>query len=363
MSDVTRVVQHVEGSGVQNRNTELPTNGRSRLIDVAQMSGVTKSVASRVLNDDATLSVREETRLRVLESAKKLGYQPHVGARALAGSRTRALALLIPDLTNPVYSRITRGAYSQARNRGYALLLAEDTAEEGVDEQFADLVASGRVDGLLIASARPSHPLLNLLPQTDIPYLFVNRSVADSGRNITMNLEAASTCAVAHLQELGHRHIGHVSGPEALSPGQGRRIGLLRAAREAGLPEPQVEPGEFSEKGGYDATLRLIRNHPRVTAVYTSTLNQAIGALHALHESGISVPEQISVISYDDLPLADYLQPPLTTIAMPLVELGRTAVDVLCNVLNGDTPTDLTIPSDPQVVSRRSTAPPLPSHP
>lgn len=331
--------------------------GRSRLIDVAELAGVTKSVASRILNNDATLSVRDETRLRVLESAKRLGYQAHAGARALAGSRTRALALLIPDLTNPVYSRITRGAYFQARTRGYALLLAEDTAEEGVDEQFADLVASGRVDGLLIASARPEHPLLNMLPRTEIPYVFVNRSVTGSGRNITMNLEAASARAVSHLQDLGHRHIGHVSGPESLSPGQGRRIGLVQAARNAGLPEPAVEPGEFSEKGGYDATLRLVNAHPEVTAVYTSTLNQAIGTLHALHELGVSVPEQISVISYDDLPLADYLQPPLTTIAMPLVELGRTAVNALCDQLNGQPPGDLTIPSDPQVIRRKSTAP------
>ncbi|MDQ0867480.1 LacI family DNA-binding transcriptional regulator [Arthrobacter globiformis] len=331
-------------------------SGRSRLIDVAELAGVTKSVASRVLNNDATLSVRDETRLRVLESAKKLGYQPHVGARALAGSRTRALALLIPDLTNPVYSRITRGACFQARTRGYALLLAEDTAEEGVDEQFADLVASGRVDGLLIASARPEHPLLNMLPQTDIPYLFVNRSVSGSGRNIIMNLEAASACAVSHLRELGHRHLGHVSGPEVLSPGQSRRIGLMHAAREAGLPDPSVEYGDFSEKGGYEATLRLVKHHPEVTAVYTSTLNQAIGALHALRELGLNVPERISVISYDDLPLADYLQPPLTTIAMPLVELGRTAVNALCDQLNGGLPADLIIPSDPQVVTRKSTA-------
>lgn len=98
----------------------------------------------------------------------------------------------------------------------------------------------------------------------------------------------------------GHRYIGHVSGPESLSPAQSQRIGL---------PVPAVEPGEFSEKGGYDATLRLVRAHPEVTAVYTSTLNQAIGTLHALHELGLAVPEQISVISYDDFPLADYSNP------------------------------------------------------
>ncbi len=331
---------------------------RTRLVDVAEMAGVTKSVASRVLNHDPTLSVRDETRLRVLESAQKLGYQPHAGARALAGASARALALLIPDLTNPVYSRITRGACYQARAQGYAMLLAEDSEESGVDEQFAELVATGRVDGLLIASARPRHPLLEILPETDIPYVFLNRSVENSGRNVAMDLEAASACAVEHLTKLGHRRLGHVSGPNELSPGQGRRAGLLAAAQRAGLPSPAIEAGEFSEEGGYRATKHLISARPEITAIYTSTLNQAIGALHALREAGLSVPEDMSVISYDDLPLAEHLQPPLTTIAMPLVELGRTAVDALCAQLNGGGPKDITIDTRPEVVVRSSTAAP-----
>lgn len=333
-------------------------NGRTRLIDVADLAGVTKSVASRILNDDRTLSVRDETRLRVLESAQRLGYQPHAGARALAGSRTRALALLIPDLTNPVYSRITRGAYRQARTRGYAMLLAEDTAEDGVDEQFADLVASGRVDGLLIASARPAHPLLDVLAGMDIPYLFLNREVPGSGRNVMLDMGSASASAVEHLAALGHRHIGHTSGPEALSPTQSRRAGLETAVQKAGLPAPAVEAGAFSEKGGYEATRRLVRAHPETTAIYTSTLNQAIGALHALHELGLEVPGRISVISYDDLPLADYLQPPLTTVAMPMIELGRAAVDAICAQIVDGIIGDVTIDTRPRVVARESTAPP-----
>jgi DNA-binding LacI/PurR family transcriptional regulator len=340
----------------QLKNAPVP-GGRTRLIDVADLAGVTKSVASRVLNNDQTLSVRDETRLRVLDSAQRLGYQPHAGARALAGARTRALALLIPDLTNPVYSRITRGAYREARRRGYALLLAEDTADEGVTEEFAGLVASGRVDGLLIASARPGHPLLTALPKTDIPYLFVNRSVADTGRNVTMDLEAASACALRHLDALGHRNIGHVAGPERLSPSRSRRLGLERAAREAGLPAPVVEAGEYNEQGGYDATIRLVQAHPELTAIYTSTLNQAIGTLHALHKLGLRVPEQVSVISYDELPLAEYLEPPLTTVAMPLLELGIAAVDALCAQLQGEPARDITIPSDPKVIVRSSTGP------
>jgi LacI family transcriptional regulator len=132
----------------------------------------------------------------------------------------------------------------------------------------------------------------------------------------------------------------------------------LAAAKSAGLPEPAIEAGEFSEEGGYQATIRLISARPDITAIYTSTLNQAIGSLHALREAGLSVPEDMSVISYDDLPLAEHLQPPLTTIAMPLLELGRTAVDALCAQLNGERPSNITIDTRPDVVIRSSTSAP-----
>lgn len=335
---------------------KLPHVGRTRLIDVAELAQVTKSVASRVLNNDQTLSVREGTRLRVLESAQKLGYRPHAGARALAENKTHTIALLIPDLTNPVYSRITRGAYSQARTRGYSLLLAEDSPEEDVDEQFTELVASGRVDGLLIASARPNHPLQGVLSTANFPYVFVNRAVPSSGRNVTMDMGAASAIAVAHLVELGHRTIGHVSGPEELAPSQSRRAGLLAAAYKAGLPEPVIESGDFSERGGYEATIRLMRSRPDVTAIYTSILSQAIGTISALHFLGLDVPGQVSVVSYDDLPLAEFLIPALTTIAMPLDELGRAAVDAISAQLDGEKPSDVVIPTHPRVIQRSSTA-------
>src|SRR3954449_1914404 len=144
-----------------------PARERVRLVDVALTCGVTKSVASRALNDDPSLTIRPATRLRILAAARELGYRPHAGARALAGARTRALALLIPDLSNPVYSRIVRGACRRARERGYVVLLVADTPADGADETFADLVEEGRVDGLLIASARRRCRLLRSARRLD----------------------------------------------------------------------------------------------------------------------------------------------------------------------------------------------------
>jgi DNA-binding LacI/PurR family transcriptional regulator len=335
-----------------------PHPERARLIDIAREVGVTKSVVSRVLNDDPTLTVRPETRSRIRAVAQQLGYRAHAGAKALAGAETGALALLIPDLGNPVYSRIIRGAYRRAREHGYVVLLAEDTTDDAADDAFPELVEAGRVDGLLIASARPDHPLLASPRLSRVPHVFVNREVPGSGRNIGMDLAAASAAAVRHLHALGHRRIGLVSGPAELQPARARAAGFTATMRELGLDPSAVARGSFDERGGAAATEELLGGNPGLTALYASTLGQAVGTLHAVRSLGLRIPEDVSVVAYDDLPLADHLDPPLTTIGMPLLELGAAAVDAVLRQLNGEPPADVVVPTRPVVVERRSTARP-----
>jgi DNA-binding LacI/PurR family transcriptional regulator len=330
-----------------------PRGERVRLIDVATRSGVTKSVVSRVLNDDPTLTVRPDTRQRIRAAALELGYRAHAGARALAGAEARALALLIPDLANPVYSRIIRGAYRRARHCGYVVLLAEDTTDDQADEVFTNLVEAGRVDGLLIASARPGHRLLASERLAHVPHVFVNREVPGSGRNVGMDLPAASATAVRHLHDRGHRRIAMVSGPAELYPAHARERGFTAQMSELGLPSA-VARGSFSEEGGAYAATQLLANGSTPTAVYCSVLSQAIGALHVIRGHGYRVPHDISVVSFDDLPLAAYLDPPLTTVAMPLPELGATAVDALLDQLQGLPPADVAVPAIPTIVERHS---------
>lgn len=329
---------------------------RVRLSDVAARAGVTKSVASRVLNGDPTLSARPETRQRVVEAARALGYRAHAGAQALAQARARALALLIPELANPAYSRIIRGAYHRAAERGYVVLLAEDSPGAEAGEPFTDLVGSGRVDGLLIASARSGHRLLNASRLAGVPHVFVNRKVAGSGCNVTVDLHAAGMVAAEHLIGLGHRRIGHVAGPTGTASGHAREEGFRAALRGVDVAAPVVARGDFSESGGAAATARLLRDAPDLTAIYTSTLTQAVGALHALRQAGRRVPRDVSLLTYDDLPFAEYLDPPLTATAMPLQELGAAAVDALLAQLAGEPPRDVLVPGAPVVIERASTA-------
>jgi DNA-binding LacI/PurR family transcriptional regulator len=331
---------------------------RVRLEDVAVAAGVSKSIASRILNDDSDLSVRVDTRERVLEAAQRLNYRPHAAARGLRGAKTGALGLLIPDLTMPVYARIVRGAVERALERDFAVLLAEDRVAHPAEDVLASLVQAGRIDGLIVASARPGHPLLRLLRRYGIPHVFVNRSVPESGRNVVMNDAGASEAAVDHLVELGHARIGHVAGPRKLDPARRRRDAFVRHAAELDLPGAPAVEGEFSEDGGAAAARSLLGRHARLTALYTSSLSHAVGALDTLWRLERRVPEDVSLISYDDMPLAEFLRPPVTTIKMPLAELGAAGVDALLDQLRGGSPQDVTIADEPEIVVRMSTAEP-----
>jgi DNA-binding LacI/PurR family transcriptional regulator len=337
-----------------------PRGPRARLEDVARAAGVSKSTVSRVLSNDATLSVRDETRERVRALAQELDYRPHPVARALATPATGALALLVPTLSNPAYVEIIRGAYRRARERGYVLLCAEDFEDQEADEAFTELVDGGRVDGLLIASARPENRLLDALERHWVPHVFVNRSVPGARANVTLDVARASRVAYEHLAGLGHTAIGHVAGPRDVQSARGREEAFVVAAAEHGHAEPPVAHGAFTPSGGTTAGEYLLTQHPGLTAVFTSSLAQAIGLLHAARTLGRAVPADLSVIAYDELPVAAYLAPPLTTVAMPLGELGAAAVDVLAELLDGGSPTSQVLGSAPELVERASTAPPPP---
>jgi DNA-binding LacI/PurR family transcriptional regulator len=332
--------------------------GRAVLADVARQAEVSMSTASKILNNVASVSVRPQTRQRVLDVAAELGYRPHVTARALAGGASHALALLVPELTNPVHAKMIRSAFRTARDLGYTVLVAEDPAGARTDDSFADLVAAGHADGILIGSARPGHPLVADLRRRGIPHVFVNRPVPGSGRNVGMDVAAAGALAVAHFAGLGHRVVGHVGGPADLETSRTRTLAFRTAARRFGLTEAPVSHVPFDERSGAEAAEALVREHPGLTAIYATSLGQAVGVVHTVHRLGLRIPQDISVLAYDDLPLAEFLSPPLDTVAMPLTELGAAAVHALVEQIGGAEPADVQVPIAPELVLRGSSAPP-----
>ena len=330
-----------------------------RLEDVARRAGVSKSIASRILNGSPGLAVRAETRGRVLEVARELDYRPHVAARGLRRAGTGVLGLLIPNLTMPVYASIVRGAVNRALERDVAVLVIEDEHPQRTERTIARLLQSGRIDAVAMASVVDAHPLVDLLAHRGVPHVFVNRALPGSARNVTMDDAEASAAGLDHLAALGHRRVGLVAGPRGNDPAERRALGFRRRAAELDLDSaPVADDGDYAEVGGAELTRTLLARDSSLTAIAVAGFNQAVGALHALWELGRRVPGDVSVVSFDDLALAAYLRPPLTTVRLPLAELGAAAVDALVAQLHGEPPADTVVETRPAVVVRGSTGPP-----
>jgi DNA-binding LacI/PurR family transcriptional regulator len=319
------------------------------LADVARAAGVHPATVSRILNRAPDLSIRPETRERVERIAAEQGYRPNAMARGLRLSSAGALGLLVPSLRNPVYAHIIRGAFRRAWEDGLVVLLVEDTGGPETVQAYERLVRERRIDGLLVASARPGSPLLE---PGELPTVFVNRR-NPAGQSVSMREEDAGALAARHLLELGHTRLAHLAGPADLDTAQRRTLGFTQAAQEGGATVAVVH-SEFDETGGYAAMRELLDGAP--TAVFVSNLNQAVGALAGARAAGRSVPNELSVVTYDDDPVGEYLDPPLTAVRMPLAELGAAAVECILARMRGGSRDDVVVATAPELVRRASTA-------
>jgi DNA-binding LacI/PurR family transcriptional regulator len=328
----------------------------ARLDDVARAAGVHVSTVSRVINS-GDVAVRPETRQRILDVARELQYRPNAIARGLKLATTGTLGLLVPSLRNPVNSPIIRGAFDRAWARDFVLVLAEDTGEsEGAADAYARLVEERRIDGVLIQSARLGNPHLESFASGLVPCVFMDRCHPESGRNVSMRDEDAGCMVAEHFLELGHRSLAHLGGPVDLDTVVRRCDGFVGRVREAGL-EPVVLPAGLSETEGHRAMLALLAGEPAPTAVYVANINQALGAVAAVRESGLRVPAQLSLVCHDDDPVCAFLDAPLSAVRMPLHELGSSAVDALIDQIGGAARRDVVVETPPELVLRRSTGP------
>jgi LacI family transcriptional regulator len=216
-------------------------------------------------------------------------------------------------------------------------------------------VIEGRIDGLLVATARRDDPAAEQWLKAPVPAVFVNRRHR-GGHNVSMREEEAARVATDHLLGLGHTRLAHIAGPENLDTAARRVRGFRAAVRQAGHRAPIV-PVPFDEPGGYRAMAELLGRGRPPTGVFVSNINQALGALAATKRHGVAVPEQLSLVTYDDDALAEYLDPPLTAVRMPMQELGERAVDMLLDRISGDDGrADVVLDTPPRLVERASTA-------
>lgn len=327
-----------------------------RMRDVAAVAGVDISVVSRVLSGDERLVVRPETRERVLEAVRRLNYRPNVAARTLKTARTMAIGMVVPDLANTAYTEIARGAEQRAAEFGYILLVASGRTQERLP------MLEGRIDGLLYAVATSGSTISQRIPE-QIPSLLVNRREPGLGASIIANDEEGAALATQHLIDLGHTQIAQIVAEFSVDTHRRRAAGYRRAMRDAGLPDSSdvILETAFDEAGGYQATLELLRRRPRPTALFVArgpTVPWTLGALAACDEMGVSVPDDMSLIVLSDVPIADYLRPPLTSLELPLGTLGSRAIDLLLRLIDGEDVGDATVDEPPRLIIRGTTAAP-----
>jgi LacI family transcriptional regulator len=328
----------------------------SRLVDIANAVGVHVSTVSRVLNDDPALSVRRETIERILDAARTQGYRPNALARALKRDRTGAFAFVVPLLRNPIWVRLQRGALQRAGERGYVVMIMEEPTEDPKPpDAYRYLVEESRADGLLLATAlrMASHEA----GVRDVPHVYVNRRGPDRGNDVVMDEAGAIRLFVDYVAGLGHRSMVLIDGPRDVDTVH-RRVSAARRYGAARGLSVAIRHAPATEEGGWDTARRMLRAGRLPTAYGVGSINQLFGVLAALRDAGVSVPGEVSVVSFDEDECLAFLEVPVTSVCMPLAELGGAAVDALIARIDGGTTADTLVREPMFLVPRASVAAP-----
>jgi LacI family transcriptional regulator len=302
--------------------------------DVARLAGVSVATVSRVLN--ASARVEEPTRERVLAATRKLRFSPNTAARSLSTRRSLALGVILPDLYGEFFSELLRGMDNAAQRAGYSLLVSSSHHDaRGIDA--AVRVSRGRVDGLLIMAPDVARVALAAALPRGIPTVLLNgRPAADSDVTaVTVDNYGGAAAVTRHLIALGHRRIGFIAGAAHNADAQQRERGHRAAMRAAGIEhEPELSVrGDFTEDAGVEGARALLTLASRPTAIFAANDAMAVGALAFLREAGVDVPSQMAVVGFDDIPVARFLNPPLTSVRVGIAALGAHAIQLLLEAL------------------------------
>ena len=329
--------------------------------DVARRAGVSVSTVSHVLN--RTRFVSDELRERVLSAMHDLEFEPNAAARTLSLKRSNTIGLIVSDIRNPFFASVARGVEDVAQERGYTVVLCN--SDETLVREAACLKAlqNRQVDGVLLASAGAADKYVARLAQAGYPIVLVDRDLPHLHLPaVVLDNEGAAYRAVRHLIERGHQRIGMLSGRDSISTTTERVAGYERALRDEGL-EPNaclLISGQSTSEGGAQATHALLDVRPPPTAIFSGNNMMSIGALHAISNRGLTVPDDIALVGFDDFPFpwSDAFRPHLTTMAQPTYELGQQAAEMLLHILRNASHPAHRVVLDAKLVVRESSGPP-----
>jgi len=337
---------------------------RPTIEDVARESGVSLSTVSLVLNNNPRIT--PATRARVLAAIEKLGYQPNVQARALASRSSRTLSVVVPHLNHVFadiyFGEIVSGIYDRCQEFGYRMMLDIANPRFVKERQYVNILRSRRADAMLFIASSVHDEYLHEFEDSPFPFLLVNHYFPQMNLNyIMVDYRQSARLAAQHLVGLGHRKIGIIAGTNTYT-GRDYRDAFIAACCVRGCRRedlPWVDGGkDWSQEGGFQAAARLLEEHPDITAIMAGNDRLAIGAMRCIHEKGLRVPQDISVMGVDDIPQAAFTTPALTTIRHPLYQLGQRSAEAAILLFREEMESCSEV-LPVQLVVRESTAPPV----
>ncbi len=338
------------------KSTHKPT-----MKDLAREVGLSVSVVSRVLNGKAAdYRISEQTQRLVREAATKHGFSVNQIARGLRLQKTKTIGLLIPDISNNFFSSIARTVENAARRRGYAIVLCDTEDDEQVEQEALSLLLDRSVDGLLVSPIGKASAHIQGACARNVPLVLVDRFFDDHDiPYVTTNNFQGAYDGTSHLINCGHRRIGFIQGLPDSKPNCERLRGYRQALRDHRIPveDSWVQGARFEEADGYASAQRLLDSLAAPTALFASSSLGALGVMRACLERGLRIPDDVSLIGFDEYPYAPLLAPPLTTIAQPTREIAELASRMLIDWLEtGEAPTDRVHVLDTELVLRNSVA-------
>jgi DNA-binding LacI/PurR family transcriptional regulator len=328
---------------------------------VAERAGVSRTTVSFVLNKVEGIQISEETRLRVLKAARDLGYVPNASAQALVGQRTKIIGLVLTrspsHITSDAFLTQVLNGLMEVTRRHKMRLLLEVVEDLHHREAYMELAWSKRIDGILLSGPRFDDEALHALEEDGFPAVLLGQLPGSSFPSVDVDNTAAAEKAVAHLVRLGHRRIACITHAQPQYTTTNQRLeGYHKALAAAGIPydEELVRYGDFSPESGYQEMVSLLAGDKHIDAVFAASDVVAMGVMGAIREAGLSIPGDIAVVGFDDVPMARYVDPPLTTIHLPAIELARTAGEMIIPLTDGHQPEKTHVVLDTELVVRKS---------
>jgi LacI family transcriptional regulator len=326
--------------------------------EVARAARVSTATVSRTINGSE--KVTAETAERVRRAIEALKFYPNTNARALGSGRSSLYGLIISDITNPFFPELVKSFEDVAVQHGLEVLIANTNYDKHRTEQCVARMLQRKVDGVAIMTSEMDEHLIEEFSSREIPLVFLDTGTVQKGiSNIAIDYAAGVDAAVEYLRRLGHKSIAFISGPSDLTSAQVRRKAFLASMKRKGLRPAKdlVEEGNHRMDGGHNAMRRLLRKAAGPTAVLASNDMSAIGAMGAILEHGLKVPDDISVIGFDDIAMSEYTQPPLTTVRLPRAQIAKLAFRALHGTRNAATIKGAEYRIEPELVPRKSTGP------